>query len=270
MPTFTTNYDFNLPLVNDATDQDLWGGELNDNFTSLDSLLYTATNWTKRVVTSTDSATSGDIKKILLSDATLASYVQTLPPASSGNGFPIAVCKTDATVNTISVTRAGSDTIGGGSSPYILINQNDTVTLVSDGVSNWNYQSKNTTIPAASTSVQGIVQLATNTEVITGTDSLKAVVPSSLKNLFTSASSLVASGYYTLPGGFIVQWGTCPDSTDTPITFPIPFPTSCFVVNATACPPSSGFARVTVPTTTGFNWQPGNGSSPGRYIAIGN
>ena len=44
MPNSTTNYSFNLPLVNNATDADLWGGQLNSNWTSLDSLLLTATN----------------------------------------------------------------------------------------------------------------------------------------------------------------------------------------------------------------------------------
>lgn len=44
MPNSTTNYSFNLPLVNNATDADLWGGQLNSNWTSLDSLLLTSTN----------------------------------------------------------------------------------------------------------------------------------------------------------------------------------------------------------------------------------
>ncbi len=39
MPTLTPNFSFYLPLVNNATDQDLWGGYLNSNFSSLDTLL---------------------------------------------------------------------------------------------------------------------------------------------------------------------------------------------------------------------------------------
>lgn len=39
MPNLTPNYDFNLPLVNNATDADLWGGQLNSNWSSLDTLL---------------------------------------------------------------------------------------------------------------------------------------------------------------------------------------------------------------------------------------
>lgn len=39
MSTTTTNYSFILPGVNDPTDQDLWGGFLNANWTSLDTIL---------------------------------------------------------------------------------------------------------------------------------------------------------------------------------------------------------------------------------------
>lgn len=39
MPNSTTNYSWNLPLVNNATDADLWGGQLNSNWTDLDSTL---------------------------------------------------------------------------------------------------------------------------------------------------------------------------------------------------------------------------------------
>lgn len=39
MPNQTTNFSFNKPLVNDAVDEDLWGGQLNDNWDSIDTLL---------------------------------------------------------------------------------------------------------------------------------------------------------------------------------------------------------------------------------------
>ncbi len=43
MPDTTTNYAFYKPLVNNATDQDLWGGYLNTNFDTLESVLDTRT-----------------------------------------------------------------------------------------------------------------------------------------------------------------------------------------------------------------------------------
>lgn len=47
------------------------------------------------------------------------------------------------------------------------------------------------------------------------------------------AASLTQNGYYTLPGGLIVQWGrysyVTPASLN--IVFPIAFPTACFIIN---------------------------------------
>ena len=39
MPTLTPNFSFNLPLVNNQTDADLWGGQLNTNWSNLDGVL---------------------------------------------------------------------------------------------------------------------------------------------------------------------------------------------------------------------------------------
>jgi len=43
MPTSTTNLSLSKPLVNNATDADLWGGYLNTNFDTLDSQAVLAT-----------------------------------------------------------------------------------------------------------------------------------------------------------------------------------------------------------------------------------
>lgn len=40
MPSTTSHYSLYMPNVNDPTDQDLWGGYLNANMTSLDTLIY--------------------------------------------------------------------------------------------------------------------------------------------------------------------------------------------------------------------------------------
>lgn len=51
--------------------------------------------------------------------------------------------------------------------------------------------------------------------------------------LSAGAISLTATGYYTLPGGFIVQWGIGTDSGAEPTTtFAAPFPNACFGVLA--------------------------------------
>lgn len=40
MPTQTTNYNFNKPNVNSADDEDLWGDQLNDNWDSVDGVIF--------------------------------------------------------------------------------------------------------------------------------------------------------------------------------------------------------------------------------------
>ena len=40
MPTTTTNYGLFKPLVNNPVDQDLWGGYLNTNMDTLDTVIY--------------------------------------------------------------------------------------------------------------------------------------------------------------------------------------------------------------------------------------
>lgn len=39
MPTQTTNFSLDKPLVNNATDQDLWGGYLNSGLDTIDSVM---------------------------------------------------------------------------------------------------------------------------------------------------------------------------------------------------------------------------------------
>lgn len=58
MPTPTTNFSFNKPLVNDAIDEDIWGGQLNDNWDSIDGILPVpaASKFGALAVQSTDDA----------------------------------------------------------------------------------------------------------------------------------------------------------------------------------------------------------------------
>lgn len=42
MPTYTPNFNLAKPLVNDPTDEDLWGGELNGNMDIIDTALAAA------------------------------------------------------------------------------------------------------------------------------------------------------------------------------------------------------------------------------------
>ncbi len=177
MPTLTSNFGLLKPLVNDPTDQDLWGGYLNTDMDDLDGLLKTGINWVKSSQTTSfsitaptsGSITTGDANKFLLCDATSAAIVASLPTAaSSGDGFAVAFKKTDA-VNTVTLTPNGSEKIDGAST-YVLSFQYDSVILVCHGIG-WNVQADKTTVtqtipaqvPGASSKL--IVSWASNTTI---------------------------------------------------------------------------------------------------------
>jgi len=58
-----------------------------------------------------------------------------------------------------------------------------------------------------------------------------------LLNAVMGASSIGSAGYYTLPGGLIIQWGTVSGSDPT-VTFPTAFPTACYGVVSTGAAPT--------------------------------
>lgn len=99
------------------------------------------------------------------------------------------------------------------------------------------------TIAQATTAAPGLIEILTNAEFNTGTDSDRAVVASNF------VKSIGASGYITLPGGLILQWGKTgliADEGSATVTFPVAFPTACLNVSATG-------DTITVATTTGHH-----------------
>ena len=137
MASSTTNYSFTLPAVASATDADLWGGQLNSNWTSLDSLLFTATNSVTRSVNSGPVSTSTtDRNKLILVDASGGAItVNLLAAATAGDGFRVAVKKVDSSSNNVTIDGNSSETIDGATT-LLLDGQYDSVVLVSNG-SNW-------------------------------------------------------------------------------------------------------------------------------------
>ena len=83
--------------------------------------------------------------------------------------------------------------------------------------------------PSASETVQGIVELATAAEALTGSSTSLALTPGG----FAGNKSLAAAGYYKFPGGLIIQWGgsTVGSTSSDVITFPVAFPTSAAAVS---------------------------------------
>lgn len=149
MANQTTNYGLVKPDVNSATDEDLWGNEINGDWDDTDGLLYTAINFIKSAQTATFSISApisgttntGDNRKLFRCDATAGIILADLPAASAaGIGFTVAVKKVDSSDNGIAITPFGSDKIDGASS-FVIRPQFGTIVLVSDGVSSWDVMS---------------------------------------------------------------------------------------------------------------------------------
>lgn len=151
MATTTTNYGFSLPAVGSATDEDLWGDELNGNTTSLDALLFTATNNVTRSESTGPISTSvSDRNKVILVDATAGAItVNLLAAATAASGFTVVVKKIDSSANAVTIDGNSSETID-GSATYVLSSQNSAVVLTTNG-SNW----FTTASPASAVSPKG-------------------------------------------------------------------------------------------------------------------
>lgn len=142
---------------------------------------------------------------------------------------------------------------------------------------------------AATTIAAGLVELATAAEVLAGTDAQRAVTPAALLAGLLGAATLSTSGYAIIPvrkstdgtrDNLIVQWGATgnvADAATAAVTFPIQFPTACFVVHATNRNSSAGGnfggCTATIPTTSSCSVGHANGggnSSPIAWFSIGN
>lgn len=112
MPNLTTNFDFNKPLVNDATDADLWGGQLNTNWDSVDALLPATTS----DKSSDFNVGTGEFNYTYLIDASGGTVTATLPAAANVfDGFKVRFYAAD-TSNAITIDGNGSETILGEAS----------------------------------------------------------------------------------------------------------------------------------------------------------
>lgn len=161
---------------------------------------------------------TADHAGMVLVDATGGNVVINLPAASALVGLPYAFRRVDATANTVTVNRAGADTINEGGTSFALLAK--AVQIVrSNGVATWS-----SVIPLP----------ATQAETDAGADEAKFVTPKKLR--FGFLVSLALNGYIVFPtwlAGLILQWGGVTQAgASQAVTFPIAF-TSVFSLNTT-------------------------------------
>ena len=122
----------------------------------------------------------------------------------------------------------------------------------------------------ATTGRTGLVELATSTEAIAGTDGTRVLTPSTMVAAFVRAHS--ASGYQKLPGGMILQWGSgliAPDGT-TRLAFPIAFPSACVYGQAIATDDVRVSYSIAARETEAIYFKhSGNGNVNSLWFAIG-
>lgn len=144
MATASTNFGFSLPAVNSATDEDIWGDELNANSTELDGLLLTTLNWTAASRTANFSVTArtaassatGSSKIIYLCDATSGAITAALPPVATCSGLAVAIKKVDSSANTVTLDGDTSEVIDGATT-QVLSARYACMVIQSDGTQ-WN------------------------------------------------------------------------------------------------------------------------------------
>jgi hypothetical protein len=84
--------------------------------------------------------------------------------------------------------------------------------------------------------------------------------------------SLATSGYQTLPGGLIIQWGTVTATTSgATFTFPLAFPHGCYICTATNTAGASSSAVISTgtPSVSAVTVYSETGSVSASVIAIG-
>ena len=122
------------------------------------------------------------------------------------------------------------------------------------------------TIPSATTSVQGKVELATTAETQAGSDGTLAVTPAGLAGL--ARSSVANGGYSYQPNGDLIQWGLVEDTGATysfPTTFYSIFGMLATVRSDSYSPPAGDVTAYPASTST-FRVRQAEVPSSGVYI----
>jgi hypothetical protein len=123
----------------------------------------------------------------------------------------------------------------------------------------------------ATTGRKGLVELATFAEAIAGTDGDRAVTPAALTAAFVKEHS--DAGFQKLPNGFIIQWGkalVANGDNGTSVTFPTTFPNGCkSIVPVSMDSVAVSYMVGTVSEGSAVLKHNGNGGVNTYWIAVG-
>lgn len=158
------------------------------------------------------TATYADFGKTIKVNATGGARTVALPIAILDiAGFDLEVVKVDSSGNTVTVDGAGTDTINGALT-YVLSNQYDSIRIKTDGA-NWFIIS--VTPPDASTSVKGLIEIATINEAAARTNTTKAISPFNNPLVPGFLYGLTLSNGTDATNDIDIALGLCRDLADT-------------------------------------------------------
>lgn len=192
MANLTTKFLFNLPLVNNAIDADLWGGQLNSNWTAIDTDLAPDTS-----LETADFNVTAQHNAFYSIDASGSAVTATLPSSGIIDGFTVYIKATDVT-NAITIDGNGNNI--DGATTKTLDNENDAVALIYDG-SNWLIFAANLTVNAANQTEAGIIEIATTAEAEAGTDDTRAMTPKKVREAIFDINTT-----YGGLGSYVFAW----------------------------------------------------------------
>lgn len=138
MPSTTTNMGLNKPTV--GADSNVWGGETNANWDSVDALA---------LIPFSSPSTSGApaynnvcplVKELCTGGG--GGITRTLPTAVGHAGKEFFIKKIDSGAGPVSIATTSSQTIDGVAAPYVLANQNQYIQVMSDNA-NWTITANN-------------------------------------------------------------------------------------------------------------------------------
>ena len=182
---------------------------------------------------------NGSLASTGSSNAYVLSPNRTIAAYAAGINFTFLANHANTGAATINVSTLGAKDIrdrNGNALTGSEIAVNGVVEIVYDATNGY-FRATNivansaSSTPSASETVQGIVELATAAETLTGSSTSLALTPGG----FAGNKSLTSAGYYKLPGGMLIQWGasTVGATTTDAITFSVAFPGSAAAVSIT-------------------------------------
>lgn len=194
------------------------------------------------------------------------------------NATPIVLTSTAhgrSTGDKFYVVGIGGNTAANGA--FTITKVSDNTFSLDDSVGNGTYTSGGVAylLPKNNEDLANKAYVDNEVSTCADTDLSNITLATALTNLGFAGSSLATNGYYKLPDGLIIQWGSATAGSGAQaINFPITFPNAVFQVVRTNITSNAGASvnwadSIASKSTTGFTFISDTVLGTVQYIAIG-